>query len=1206
MRRVLLAAILVLVLAGLVVLFWPDRSTPADVPEAPAAAASAVEGPVQPGALERTHSAGAAEAAARFEPRDVKVGQGAYGLHGMVVDEHGDPVPKAWVAAFSSPYPLLDFEVSLAEIVEKPLAFELEPVASTWADEHGKFALEGMPGRSTYLVARAPKRLTRGRQPVMPAEIGSEQGVLLHTVAGAELRGRVVDEFNAPVANAELFITPSLMYIVQAIRSKEIYVERLFTGADGTFFLEAVPAGIVLGAQAFDGVTHPGLREVGPLAQGSSVETQIRLAETGDLTATVTDEDGNPVGGAKAVAVPLDFRMAPALARDLPAWIAESRADGTVRWPRLPRRNYLLLAQAREGRSAPYAATVLGAGSIAPEALVLQVKSVVEGRLVDAKGRGIAGARVMLASIPSKPGEESGNDFGSGGMPSSAQIFLQLGKEVLPLILPSETLSNTDPAGRFRLPVWEGARLSVEVEGYPDTQYQLPDLEDRKAVLVLAPPGAVEGSVAAEDGTPVRFFAVNANLEASFLEPAPTDLAKQEGEDRRVFKARREQAEQEARQQLLGDLLAEDEVIVLPEETMLGEFLNTRLLDDGSGRFRIENLMPGRYAIEARAAGFVVARSDDITIEPGATVSGVQMTLKRGATISGRVVAAGTREPVAGALVWAGEGDQSGFTGMMFAVAEAMALDRTDADGVFELLGVAPGSDRIHATAEGFAPAMIKGRQLAEGDLREDVVLEMKSGGTIQGNVTDRHGQPLTARMVGGFAIDSQDFWQAPTNEVGFYKAANVKPGNYFILTAALDDEALFTGDLLSVLGGSRMAQAVVKDGQTVTVDIQDTSANAVKVRGRVVLPDGRTVTNASLFAMAAEASLMDLRMATARADAEGWFEFRSLAPGKYRLQVDSGDWQGSLDMEVPDQPEVELLLEAPDGVVSGLVVSAQTGQPVPAVTVMLVREDSALGFLGSFMPGGQQTEWGDTDEEGRFRFSGVAAGTYSLNVRADFRYALDDEDDQLEPLGRLEVPAFQVELNEAHDLGTLRLPIASAIVVRLTSSGRAEQEGFSIRVRRTDGDGGEEEEESWGWNGKGRISGLEPGQYDVTIRSRGHATKRVEGVQVLASQTTEVEVALVEGVPLAARVLDQNGQPLADAEIEVRDSGGGKVDALDASSQFLSGFFGGTDGSVPLGSFEPGAYRVRVTWQGQSREQGVALASGQQETEVVEFTFSR
>ena len=178
--------------------------------------------------------------------------------------------------------------------------------------------------------------------------------------------------------------------------------------------------------------------------------------------------------------------------------------------------------------------------------------------------------------------------------------------------------------------------------------------------------------------------------------------------------------------------------------------------------------------------------------------------------------------------------------------------------------------------------------------------------------------------------------------------------------------------------------------------------------------------------------------------------------------------------------------------------------------------------------------------------------------------------------------------------------------MVRLTSSGREEREGFSIRVRRADGAGGEEEEESWGWNGKGRISGLEPGQYDVTIRSRGHATKRVEGVQVLASQTTEVEVTLVEGVPLAARVLDQNGQPLVDAEIEVLDSGGGKVDAMDASSQFLSGFFGGADGSVPLGSFEAGAYRVRVTWQGQSREQGVALASGQQETEVVEFTFSR
>lgn len=1209
LRRLLPIAVLLVLLAGLIFLFLPGKPAAALAEDGPAAAAA--EDLVQPGALARTDSGAAAAAVAeRFAPRGLKVGLGNYGLHGKVVDEHGEAVPNAWVAAYSSPYPLFDFETSVAEILEKPLAFELEPVASCLADAGGLFALEGVPGRGTYLIARAPKRLTRGRQMVKPEELGTAEGVLLHTVAGADLRGSVVDEFNAPVANAEVFVLPSLMYLVQAVRTHEIYVERLLTGADGSFFLEAVPAGIVLMAQAFDGVTHPGSKDVGPLPVGASAEMRIRLAETGDLSAKVADEEGQPVRGAKAVAVPLDLRLLPAFVRDLPAWITESGGDGVAHWPRLPKRNYLLLAQAREGRTAPYTSAVAGKNSVAAETLVVQTRSNVEGRLVDAQGQGIGNARVLLASIPSKPGSESegGMRGNNGGFPEAAQIFLEIGKEVLPFLLPSDTWSTTDSAGRFRLPAWANARVAVEAKGYPDTTYELPALEDEtKPVLVLAPPGAVSGTVTAQDGTPVRFFVVNADLRRSFLEPEEVDIERMDGEDNRAFSARRRAASAESRQSLLGDSLQEGEVVVLPEETNFGELLNTRMMDDGSGRFLIENLMPGTYRVEARASGYAVGRSEDLVVPPGGLLADVKVVLSRGATIRGRVIAAGSREPVAGAMVWAGEGDESGMTGMLMAVSETMAIDRSDADGLFELTGIENGADRIHATAEGFAPLAIKGRELQEGDLREDLVLEMKAGGTIQGNVTDRRGQPMPARMVGGFSPDSQDFWQTPTDETGFYKAANVKPGNYFILTAALDDEALFTGDFLSVLGGARLAQGVVKDGQTITVNITDTGAGGCKVRGRILLPDGRPVARSALFVMAAEASLMDLRVATARSDAEGWFEFKSLAPGIYQLQANGSDWQGSLQMEVPDLPETALTLTAPDGSVSGTVVSAQTGLPVPSVSVTLVREDSALGFLGSFMPGGKQTEWRTTEEDGSFRFGGVAEGKYTLNVRADGPggWDRDEEEAPMDPLGRLEVPAFTLRLNESRDLGTLKLPIASAILVRVTAEGSDMEEGFSIQVLPAAGAEGPGEE-SWGWSGRGRVSGLEPGSYDVVVQARGYATKRTRGVQVAASQTTEISVDLAKGVPLAARVLDQNGQPLPEAKIEVLDAGGAPADGISGQGRAFGGFFGGEDGSVPLGSFEPGAYRVRVTLDGRVQEQGVSLSSGQEETALVEFTFAR
>ncbi|MBT5101543.1 MAG: hypothetical protein HOM77_06455, partial [Planctomycetes bacterium] len=74
-----------------------------------------------------------------------KIGFGRFQLAGLVLDEKDEPVPNAWVGAYSSPFPLIDFEKELAEIITPPYEFSINPIAAVYADDKGRFDLKGLP-----------------------------------------------------------------------------------------------------------------------------------------------------------------------------------------------------------------------------------------------------------------------------------------------------------------------------------------------------------------------------------------------------------------------------------------------------------------------------------------------------------------------------------------------------------------------------------------------------------------------------------------------------------------------------------------------------------------------------------------------------------------------------------------------------------------------------------------------------------------------------------------------------------------------------------------------------------------------------------------------------------------------------------------------------------------------------------------------------
>ncbi|TAH39349.1 MAG: PEGA domain-containing protein [Planctomycetota bacterium] len=1216
MRKLVpLALVAVLAVVAWLLFFQKHESSPQTGGETPAAEPASSAAPsLQADEPERVSPAPALEPVTN---RPVKVGAGRFGLHGTVVDEAGRPVPGAWVAAYSAPFPILDFELDIEEIFTRPLNLSLEPLASSFADAEGKFDLAGVPGRTAYLVARTFQRLTPGRQRVLPEELDGEEGVLLRTVAGADLQGTVLDADGQPVAGAEVLVAPGLKYLIAAFRNRHFFAERAFTDAAGNFSVEAVPSDFALAAAAFNGPVRSGLAEFGPLAPRSSGRVTVRMDPMGGLSGEVVTSEDKAASGAMVVAVPLDLRRLVPFIRDPSSWTASTGGNGKYQFPELPRGQFLVIAQGRQGRSAPMQAAVLDAGSAAPK-LVLDTQSVITGRVLNARGEPVAGAKVQLMSIPSTGENREDATRRAGG------LLFTVAQEILPEFLPDATFARTETDGGFRIAGWRSARLRVSAPGYVQSDFEMGQIDaERKPVLLLYQPGAVEGVVMdAGKGKPVQFYLVRG--EADELLGQSVRAARGESRPRR---SRGEEpatpAEDnaaaaaakvtEALQKDFAELAAElkpEEDLVLPMESWRAELEASVFCDAADGRFRLDGLPPGKWEIGVQAPNYARAEADDVPVRSGETTKGVIINLSRGATVSGRVLSKGNGQPVEGAMVTLGRGQELGFTAMLQGLDDNTAIGESQADGSFFIQGAREGDDHVNVVAAGHASATQEIPPLQAMEERTDVVVELSAGGVITGIVTDRHGLPLGGRMVGAVSMQARDFQQTATDEHGRYRMEHMRPGSYFLLTAGLDDESLFSGDFAAMLSSSRILTAYVAEGEVTTVDIVDESAGGCRLSGKLVKA-GLPLPGANLAVFATERSgLLDFRISTARTDEFGEFEFKSLAPGEYVLNVEAEDWDGQLELEVADVPEDYRVLEVPRTEVRGRVVAEGSGAPVPQASVRLVREDGlASSMFGMFGGGeGAATKMADTNEQGDFLFEGVSPGRYHLEVSGQSWWGEEREDSV--PLGRAELPSFELGFNEVKQLDTVRLPVAGNIKVSVVDgSGEPVERGIQVRAvpldrKAEDADAGEEERlRGFGWNGTGWVRGVAAGSYRLEVESEGYAPASLAAVEVTEGETTEVQVTLRRGANLNLRILDANNRPIGNAKVEVVDPDGVVVNRDDGIGAAFARFFGGNqDGSYRLGTFAPGSYTVRATYEGRVREVPVTLLEGQDELAEIRF----
>jgi Carboxypeptidase regulatory-like domain/PDZ domain len=235
--------------------------------------------------------------------------------------------------------------------------------------------------------------------------------------------------------------------------------------------------------------------------------------------------------------------------------------------------------------------------------------------------------------------------------------------------------------------------------------------------------------------------------------------------------------------------------------------MQARPIQDASGAFTLDNLLPGKYVLTASAEGRPPAKTGVIEVESGRTTHHVHLVLAKGATLSGKVIDAESRRPLAGATV--------ALDAMTSTAANLIAPSHTDDSGGYSLEGAPAGPFSIRVAHEGYRSKIVPGIVTRGAAATQDVALQPLGDGGAGGTelagigavlVPDAQGVALSFIIPGGPAD----------------KAA-LRNGDVITRIDGLDAQSLTVSDCVQRLRGpegSRVFVSVKRDGQSVDVTL--------------------------------------------------------------------------------------------------------------------------------------------------------------------------------------------------------------------------------------------------------------------------------------------------------------------------------------------------------------------------------------------------
>ena len=1023
--------------------------------------------------------------------------QAALRLSHRVTDPEGNAIPDATVRY----------------IVDGLSVWERDRHVDDWLDpelsstnETGEVSRQVADGSGSFTVRiEAPGWAPRTLHDQQPGQ--AETTIQLDR--GRRIAGHVVDSSGGkPVARARLTICDREAATFGRDACREAYADET-----GLFVLDALSQDeLRIGAVATGRAASP-LDRIAPGEEdlGGIV---IRLSPGASLAGTVVDHRGDPVEGARMRFLPEGRRVSDPRSVQS-SWPVFTDADGRfeheglssgksyeVRSIRADRPDAtagpIPIATGRNVKDVeivmPAAARLVwrlaGPEGETIEDLELYLQEMEEGAALGVLSRPLSNewirqsedgawsvgplrrGRFELLIVPSGFAElrKSSVVLRAGETTDLGRLVAEPGREVAGLI--------TDPEGKSvenaRVQAWDGGPVSTTsrwAESDPQGQYSVKGLRDGEVTLHVE----AEGYFASNHAVPADETHFDVELEPAAGFRGMVLLEEDEVPDGFSILVYAE-AESATEGGAVG--LTRQQGFATPD-----------------GSYRIDNITPGTYTIEARAPDWAPARRSGVVAKPGETTEIDPIILEPGRKLEGRVVAAEDALPVRGVTLelraprgWLRGSDESPY-----------ATAVSDEDGLFTLRGLVPGEYALRAHHFAFAMAELD-LAVTDGASAEEIVVQLSRGGSLSGTVRDRFGSPSPHRtIVLGKTLTDPEARQARTDAGGVYRFDRVTPGTYEARLTPADGQ----GFRISTVA------VVIHENDLTTQDFEDTSG--IRLQGQI-LRSGEPLPRALLFFNPLETVLDLSEMQIATSDDDGFYQIVLDRPGTYRVMVQTDSSGGSsTQIRVPDEPEVvrDIVLEL-EGI-SGRVLDDDDA-PVPGASVSARREGGTVQALDDLLVAESATD-------GRYSIQGLEAGTYRVTAVA--------------PGYRIGV-AYPVELSGAAvdgiDLRLERGEDLRGVVV--DPQGRGIIGAYVLAAPAGAGDPLNAASAETDINGTFRMTAPAEGLLDLTALAPGWAP--VHRVSIDPASGAEVVLQVDRGGSLDLRVVDASGSPRSGVYLSV------------------------------------------------------------------------